>query len=172
MTLRDEIEARIRAEQKNDEAFHKAFADFEASQRERFEALRLWLDELAASCNPTFVLARSEECGGVWVMQGTVQVGQTPNGEFLPGKIWRIYPNCDRQDGFEGRGSFVSSEGFVVLEDTYGELGVRSSRSTVINTHPSVEAVTDLILSGIASQLVHQGNSAVWQKAALQPASS
>jgi len=106
MSLKDEIEKLIQAEQEKIKSRDKQHADYQQRQRDRFVAMRAILKEITESIEPKYIESRIGDDSA------RIKIGRDA--------YWNIQPNYDIRFGAASEESlFYEKPGFKVEEKMY-----------------------------------------------------
>lgn len=149
MSLKDEIEKLISAEQSKLEDRDKKHADYHQRQRDRFASLRVILEEISASIDSKYFESRINDDSA------TITLGRDEKSHRSTDIDWRIEPNYAIRSQAEAWESlFYEEPGFRVEETVY----YIEDMSEDTKNFPDEQAVSEYLLKKIAEQVAHYRN--------------
>ena len=145
MSLKDEIEKLIRAEQTNLENRDSKDDNFEQRQRNRFASLRVVLEEISTSVDSKYVNSTIGDSVAI------IQVGRTKDSTWRADIFFRIEPNYDMKFDEKARESLSREEkpGFKLEVD---ELDLPSKK---MQNLPDEQAISQYLIKKIAEKVAH-----------------
>ncbi len=149
MSLKDEIEKLIQQEQRKIEERDQRDAEYHERQRQRFQPLRAFLEELVASVDTNHIKSR------IFDGYATLDVGRKKKDDFLLEITWEIKPNFGFTSSAEkGESLFYEQPGFHVEETHYFDAPeYHVSESTHI--FDTEQETAEYIIKKIAEQMAH-----------------
>jgi hypothetical protein len=114
MSLKDEIEKLIQAEQEKIESRDKQHANYHQRQRERFVSMQAILKEIAESIGPKYLESRIGDDSA------RIEIGRKEKSYRSTDAYWNIEPNYHIRFGAASEeGLFYEKPGFKVEETVY-----------------------------------------------------
>jgi len=149
MSLKDEIEKLIRAEQTNLENRDHKHADYHQRQRDRFASLRVVLEEISASIDSGYLKSRIGD------NSATIELGRTEDSSWSTDICWRIEPNYDVRFGAKaGESLFHEKPGFKLEETEYYRFP-EYDISEKTQDLPDEQAISQYLIKKITDKVAH-----------------
>lgn len=149
MTLKDEIEKLVQAEQAKLESQDRKDADYRDRQRKRFVPLRALLEELGRAIDERYLRASIGEDSA------TLEVGRVEKTHLSGDVRWRIEPNFEIDIFAEkGESNFKEARGFRVEEEMHLSLPESHIAESML-TFESEQDVSEYLATKIAEKIGH-----------------
>ena len=149
MSLKDEIEKLLQQEQQRIEERDQRHVEYHERQRQRFQPLRILLEELVVSVDSKHIESR------IFDDHATLEIGKKKEDCFSAETRWEIEPNFDvRFHSEKSENLFYEQPGFRVEETNYFELPEYdvSEHEHVFNTE---QETAEYIIKKIVEKMPH-----------------
>ena len=149
MSLKDEIEKLIRAEQANLQNRDNKHADYHQRQRERFASLRIVLEEISTSIDSRYLKSSIDN------YSATIELGRTEGSTWSTDTRWKIEPNYDVRLFAKAGESLIHEKTGFKLEETeyYGLPEYDMSEKT--QDLPDEQAISQYLIKKITDKVAH-----------------
>lgn len=147
MSLKDEIEKLITAEQSKLQDRDKMNMEFKERQRQRFIPLRVVLEEIAESVGSKYLGTHFRDASA------RLEFGNKKGSKRQVDTRWNIEPNYSIN--FSGESSYSEEPGFKVEETVYcyyPTYGMTEDKLTFVNEEALSEFLVEVIAESIAFQ--------------------
>jgi hypothetical protein len=149
MSLKDEIEKLIRAEQTNLENRDHKHADYHQRQRDRFASLRVVLEEISTSIDSGHLKSRIGD------NSATIELGRAEGSSWSTDICWQIEPNYDVRFGAKaGESLFHEKPGFKLEETEYYRFP-EYDISEKTQDLPDEQAISQYLIKKITDKVAH-----------------
>ena len=149
MSLKDEIEKLIRAEQANVHDRDNKHSDYRQRQRDRFASLRAVLEEISMSVDSQYLKAK------IGADSATMELGRTEGSSWSTDTRWRIKPNYEVKFGAKtGESLFHEKPGFELEEAVYYRFP-EYDVSEKTQVFPDEQAISEYLIKNIAVKVAH-----------------
>ncbi len=149
MSLKDEIEKLIRAEQANLENRDNKHAAYHQRQRDRFASLRVVLEEISASIDSRYLKSRIDD------YSATIELGRTEGSTWSTDTHWKIQPDCEFDMWAKAGESLIHEKpGFKLEEMVYHgspDYGVSEKSQNL----PNEQAISQYLIKKITDKVAH-----------------
>lgn len=162
MSLKDEIDNLIRAEQDKLKSRDEKYKEYDQQQRNRFASLRVILEQICQAVDSKYLEAT---LGESW---GTLQLGHISvrSNEWEPDIRWSINPNYEWNPSAKaGEATMYAKPGFILKEVNYYDLpGLPYDERTSEKEHTfsDEKSLSEYLIEAITKKVAQYRH---WEKA-------